>query len=139
MTDKNFPEVVNQIHEKDGRYGKGAYYFVREALDHTLKVLCQEGSQEANHVTGPQLLDGIREYALDRYGPMTKTVMDHWNVTKCRDFGDIVFQLVDCSVLGKTDNDSPEDFADGYDFHDAFESPFLPSDEKGKGGSPSLN
>ncbi len=126
MSDTNFPEVVNEIHETDSRFGKGAYYFVREALDHTLQHLKKSGGPKGGHVSGNELLQGIREYALERYGPMTTTILDHWNVKKCRDFGDIVFHLVDHRILGSTDNDSPEDFANGYDFREAFEDPFLP-------------
>ena len=74
----------------------------------------------------PELLEGIKEYALDQYGPMTMTLLHAWNIKRCRDFGDIVFHLVDAGVLGKTENDSPEDFAGGYNFTEAFESPFLP-------------
>ena len=141
MSEKNFPDVVNEIHEKDDRYGKGAYFFVREALDHTLKTLGKAESKKAGHVSGNELLDGIREFALDRYGPMTMTVMQHWNVRQCSDFGDIVFNLVDYGILGRTDNDSPEDFADGYDFREAFDDPFRPEETqvKGKDQDASLN
>lgn len=134
MSDTNFPEVVNEIHETDSRFGKGAYFFIREALDHTLKSLNKTGSQ-GGHVSGNELLQGIREYALDRYGPMASTILDYWNVKKCRDFGDIVFHLVDHRILGRTDNDSPEDFANGYDFREAFEEPFLPTSQLDSNGS----
>lgn len=126
MSDKNFPEVIKEICEKDTRYEKGAYYFIRDALDHTLKNLEQEKPLNKGHVSGSQLLDGIRDYALDKFGPMTLTLLEHWKVRKCRDFGDIVFNLVDYGILGRTENDSPEDFEGGYNFHDAFEVPFLP-------------
>ena len=112
----------------DPRYGKGAYYFIREALDHTLKNLEKNKSKNKGHVSGTQLLDGIRDFALDRFGPMTLTIMEHWNIRKCRDFGDIVFNLVDYGILGRTENDSLDDFEDGYNFLDAFEQPFLPKD-----------
>ena len=91
MSDKKFPEVIKEIHASDPRYGKGAYYFIREALDHTLKTLAKDKSKNKGHVSGTQLLDGIRDFALDRFGPMTLTIMEHWNIKKCRDFGDIVF------------------------------------------------
>ena len=126
MSDKDFTDVVNFIREQDSRYGKGAYYFVRQALDHALQHIKQDPSGSNHHVTGKELLEGIREFALDQYGPMTKTLLDAWNIKRCRDFGDIVFHLVEAGVLGKTDNDSPEDFAEGYNFTEAFESPFLP-------------
>ena len=128
MSDKKFPEVIKEIHASDPRYGKGAYYFIREALDHTLKTLEKDKSKNKGHVSGTQLLDGIRDFALDRFGPMTLTIMEHWNIRKCRDFGDIVFNLVDFGILGRTENDSLDDFEDGYNFQDAFELPFLPKD-----------
>ena len=57
---------------------------------------------------------------------MAKSLLDTWNITTCDDFGKIVFLLVDYGVLGKTENDSPEDFSGGYDFEDAFVKPFIP-------------
>ncbi|MBT6851840.1 MAG: hypothetical protein HOA16_11670, partial [Opitutae bacterium] len=54
MSEKNFPEVVNEIHEKDARYGKGAYFFVREALDHTLKTIENSPKKDTGHVSGNQ-------------------------------------------------------------------------------------
>ena len=64
MSEKNFPDVINQIHLKDDRYGKGAYYFIREALDHTLKNLEKNKTKNKGHVSGGELLNGIRDYAL---------------------------------------------------------------------------
>jgi uncharacterized repeat protein (TIGR04138 family) len=74
MSEKNFPEVIKEIHHKDDRFGKGAYYFIREALDHTLKNLEKEDRKNKGHVSGIELLNGIRDYALDRFGPMTMTL-----------------------------------------------------------------
>ena len=66
--------------------------------------------------------------------------MNHWNVTKCRDFGDIVFNLVDHGILGRTENDSLSDFEDGYNFQEAFEGPFLPEVPlNSEDSSPELN
>ena len=130
MSEKNFPEGIKEIHHKDDRFGKGAYYFIREALDHTLKNLEKEDRKNKGHVSGIELLNGIRDYALDRFGPMTMTLMEHWNISKCRDFGDIVFNLVDHGILGRTENDSLEDFEGGYTFKEAFEYPFQPKDQK---------
>lgn len=127
MSDKNFPEVIKEIHQKDDRYAKGAYFFIREALDHTLKSLDKNSRKNKGHVSGEELLEGIRSFALDRFGPMTLTLMNHWNIRQCRDFGNIVFNLVEFGILGRTDNDSLEDFEGGYNFQEAFESPFLPN------------
>ncbi|MGJ3241910.1 MAG: Minf_1886 family protein [Opitutales bacterium] len=124
---KDFGDVVDLIRKEDPRYEKGAYYFVRQALDHTLKNLRESDDERRNtHVSGQELLDGIRSFAIEQYGPMAKTLFDHWNIRHCNDFGDIVFNLVEYGVLGKTDSDSPRDFAEGYDFEEAFVRPYQP-------------
>lgn len=129
MNDPNrdFNEVIRTIRKEDPRYSRGAYFFLRQALDFSLKDMHKKGAlDKSNHLSGQQLLEGIRLYALDQFGPMAGTVLQSWGVSKCRDFGNIVFNLVECRVLGKTDQDSPEDFDDGYAFKDAFDLPFLP-------------
>lgn len=129
MNDPNrdFNEVIRTIQKDDPRYARGVYYFLRQALDFSLKELHKKGGfDNSNHLSGQQLLEGIRGYAILQYGPMARSVLEFWGVKECRDFGNIVFNLVDCRVLGKTDQDSPEDFANGYSFEAAFEQPFLP-------------
>ncbi|MGC6424589.1 MAG: Minf_1886 family protein [Lentimonas sp.] len=129
MNDPNtdFNEVIRTIRKEDPRYARGAYYFLRQALDYSLKEMHKKGVlDKTNHLTGQQLLEGIRLYAIDQFGPMARTVLGYWGVSECRDFGNIVFNLVECRVLGKTDQDSPEDFDGGYSFVDAFDRPFLP-------------
>ncbi|MGB0259550.1 MAG: Minf_1886 family protein, partial [Coraliomargarita sp.] len=129
MNDPNrdFNEVIRTIRQDDPRYARGAYYFLRQALDYSLKELHKRGDLDrSNHLTGQQLLEGIRLFALDQYGPMARTVLEHWGVKKCDDFGNIVFNLVECRVLGKTENDSPEDFSNGYKFEEAFDGAFRP-------------
>lgn len=131
---KDFGEVVDLIRKEDPRFDRAAYFFVRQALDATLKGLKKKESERpSNHVTGQELLDGIREFALEQYGPLTMTLLEQWNVRSCADFGDIVFNLVDYGVLGKTENDRPEDFNGGYDFKEAFVRPFQPKREWGQG------
>lgn len=129
MNDPNrdFNEVIRTIRKEDPRYARGAYYFLRQALDFSLKEMHHKGDlDKSNHLSGQQLLEGIRLYAIDQYGPMARSVLKYWGVSECRDFGNIVFNLVECRVLGKTDQDSPEDFNDGYHFKDAFDRPYLP-------------
>jgi uncharacterized repeat protein (TIGR04138 family) len=129
---KDFPETIKTIREEDPRFSEGAYHFVRQALDHTINNLKKTGTKPTrrNHVSGQQLLDGIRVFALDQYGPMAKTLLDTWHVEKCEDFGEIVFHLVEHGILGKTDEDSQDDFADGYTFEEAFIEPFLPKSRR---------
>ena len=131
MSDKNrdFNEVVDLILQDDARFTKGVYYFMREALDHTLNDLKRRKKiRKTNHVSGQQLLEGIREYALEQYGPMTMTLLEQWGVNTCSDFGEIVFNLVEYGVFGKTENDQKQDFSKGYDFRMAFVQPYLPAE-----------
>jgi len=78
------------------------------------------------HVSGQELLDGIRKYALQEYGPLSRTVLAQWGITTTDDFGQMVFNLVQKGILGKTEQDKIEDFKNGYDFNVAFRKPFLP-------------
>jgi uncharacterized repeat protein (TIGR04138 family) len=130
MQDPEFPEIVTLICKEDPRFDRKAYDFVRLGLDHTVKELRKKDAPRADrsrHVTGPELLDGLRTYALDQYGPLTKTVLEAWGVRSCRDFGDIVFNLIEYNVFSKTDNDRREDFSDIYAFDEAFVKPFEPA------------
>lgn len=127
MNGKDFGEVVSVIVKNDSRYEPGAYDFVRQALDHTLNRIRQKKEQRTSpHVSGHELLDGIRDFALEQYGPMAKTLFEHWGVKKTEDFGEIVFNLVEFGVFGKTESDRREDFEGVYSFDEAFVEPFLP-------------
>ena len=73
---RDFNEVIRTIRKDDPRYARGAYYFLRQALDFSLKKLHKSGDlDKSNHLTGQQLLDGIRLYAIDQYGPMARPVL----------------------------------------------------------------
>ena len=121
-----FDETLESILRKDRRYPREAYQFVREALDHTQKQITKSGKETPQHVSGQELLAGIREFALQEYGPMTPAVLEEWGVRTCEDFGEIVFNMVESDLLLKTKSDSREDFKGGYDFEEAFRRPFLP-------------
>jgi uncharacterized repeat protein (TIGR04138 family) len=124
----NFDEELEKILAKDPRYPREAYMFVREALDHTQKMVGKSAKDDLpRHVSGQQLLQGGREYALQQYGPMAMAVLSEWGIRRCEDFGEIVFNMVENSLLAKTDQDSRADFKSGYDFETAFRKPFLPS------------
>lgn len=126
MQEVNFDETVEQIFAKDPRYARDAYAFLREALDFTQKIVGKENHGKIRHVTGQELLDGIRQYALVQFGPMTKTVFEEWGITQSRDFGELVFNMVEIGLLAKTERDSRDDFQEGYDFTEAFCKPFWP-------------
>jgi len=115
-------ELVARLDEillSDSRYKLEAYVFVINALDYTMSKLMRQG-----HVTGPELLDGIRRLAKREFGPMAKSVFENWGITGTADFGEIVFTLIGAGLFGKTDEDSPSDFADVYDFGDVFDDQY---------------
>ncbi len=126
MQPTNFDEVLEKILAQDSRYRREAYVFLRGTLDYVQKPSSKTRKIEACHITGQELLRGIRTYALELYGPMAKTLLNEWGVHGCEDFGEIVFNMVDHGLLSKTEQDSRDDFKSGYDFNEAFCQPFLP-------------
>ena len=127
MQEVNFDELVETLLARDPRFTRDAYHFTREALDFTQKLITRENKGGLrHHVTGQELLEGIRQYALQQYGPMTVTLFNEWGIHHCRDFGEIVFNMVESGLLQKTEKDTREDFQQGYDFTDAFRKPFWP-------------
>jgi uncharacterized repeat protein (TIGR04138 family) len=136
MHEATFEEGLDLILAKDSRYHRDAYLFVREALDHTQKTIVKENRGELRHVSGQELLGGIRDFALQQFGPMAMTVLDEWGIKRCEDFGEIVFNMVEISLLAKTEKDSRDDFQGGYDFDDAFRKPFLPQSKSAKETKP---
>ncbi len=130
MQNPDFSEIVALINKEDPRFDRRAYDFVRLGLDHTVKELRRKEGAKADrsrHVSGPELLEGLRLYALDQYGPLTKTVLNAWGIKRCQDFGDIVFNLIEYNVFSKTESDRREDFADIFEFEEAFVKPFQPA------------
>ncbi len=121
-----FAEALDSIVANDPRYQRDAYVFLRDALDFTTKQQKKVKGVSVRHVTGPELLDGVRRYALKEFGPMVMTVFENWGVRSCEDIGNIVFNLIGAGVFGKTEEDSIEHFKNVYDFEEAFVKPFAP-------------
>jgi uncharacterized repeat protein (TIGR04138 family) len=128
MQKLDFAEAVELIVSRDPRYDREAYAFLRDALDYTVKLRKKSRDASGNgHVSGQQLLEGIRQYALKQYGPMVVTVLHYWGVRRCEDFGEMVYNLIRTGVFGKTEGDSIDDFKSGYAFEDAFVAPYRPA------------
>jgi uncharacterized repeat protein (TIGR04138 family) len=121
-----FAEALDSIVTSDPRYQRDAYAFLRDALDFTTKQQKKVKGVSVRHVTGPELLDGVRQYALKEFGPLVMTVFDNWGIHSCEDIGNMVFNLIGAGIFGKTEEDSIEDFKDVYDFKEAFVKPFTP-------------
>lgn len=121
---ESFLKKIEQVMEDHKEYKFEAYSFVMAALHHTVSKL-----PKARHVTGKELLGGIREYALDQFGPMARTVLGYWGIKKTDDFGKIVFALVEVGILRKQPEDKLEDFCSVYDFKEAFDEAYKIKDE----------
>ena len=122
-----FAEVLESVVDSDPRYQRDGYIFLRDALDFTTKQQKKIKGERVRHVTGPELLDGVRRYALKEFGPMVMTVFDNWGIHSCEDVGHMVFNLIAAGVFGKTEEDSIKDFKNVYDFEEAFVRPFAPA------------
>ena len=109
--------IMEQIRLREPRFHEHAFLFVLAALEQ-----CQQRLGERRHISGRELAETCRDLAIDRYGVMSRLVLDHWGIRESVHFGDIVFALVDLGMLIKQPHDQREDFAGAYDFHVAFES-----------------
>ena len=118
---------LQKVVSKDFRYSMQSYQFIFEALDYTASQLGKKYNssiEEERHVTGQELSGGIKRFATEKFGYMTRIVLEQWGITKSGDFGEIVFNLVDSELMGKTDTDTLDDFKDLYDFYIEFEEKF---------------
>lgn len=117
MTELQFAEeVLERLQDRYPRFHGKAYLFLLSALHVVL-----EGLEEPRHISGKELAHGVKELALDRYGPMARTVLEHWGIHSTRDLGEIVFAMVECGILIRREEDRKEDFQDLYDFEEVFE------------------
>lgn len=115
----DFGIKVTQILDRDTRYDIEVYSFVMSALQYILLKI-----DEHRHISGKEFLVGIRKYAMHQYGPMARTVLEHWGVKNTMDFGEIVFNLVEAGLMRRRPEDSKEDFRDVFDFETAFDKPY---------------
>ena len=106
---------IEEILAREPAYKFEAYSFVMAGLHDTVSKL-----PSVRHVTGRELCAGLRQYALDQFGPLARTVLEYWGIRCTRDFGEIVFLLIEASLLRKTEEDSVDDFVNIYDFDTAF-------------------
>lgn len=109
-------DVLDRLREREPRYHETAYFFVLSALHHVMTRLDQP-----RHISGRELAEGVRDLSLERFGPMARTVLEHWGIHATEDVGLIVFALVEFGVLVKQDEDVIDDFRNVFDFEDAFE------------------
>jgi len=137
MLDPSHP--IAKLLKKDDRYAFEAYVFVFEALSYAQNTLemgsespseplqdaaATSSEERERHVSGQELCEAARQFALEQYGYMAKTVLNSWGIHTTGDFGEIVFNLIRTGQMRKTANDHRRDFQDVYDFDKAFQQGF---------------
>jgi uncharacterized repeat protein (TIGR04138 family) len=115
------PSWLSRIVAKDPRFKPAGYQFLFESLEFTRNRLTKERGAKIKHVSGPELLEGVRLLALDNFGRLAQTVFNQWGIYATSDIGDMVFNLIESGEMEKTEDDSHADFENVYDFDEAFQ------------------
>ncbi|MFK7759551.1 MAG: Minf_1886 family protein [Phycisphaerales bacterium] len=128
---------LQQIFQAAGGYSPACFPFIRDGLAHTAQMIHGQSedqyaqdlglSEESRHVDGTQLCLGLRDHAISRYGLLAKPVLNKWGIYETKDFGNIIFALVEANLMRTTDDDSIEDFDNVFDFDDEFGLPVCQS------------
>lgn len=125
MSEFPHPHPIFKVLSDDPRYKLEAYQFVRDALSFAQEVMGMgitesvpggDSQQPERHLTGQQLCEASRRYALDQYGLLAKTVLESWGITCTGDFGEIVYNLIEVDLMKKSEHDRREDFDGVFDF-----------------------
>lgn len=120
-------DPLRKLALRDGRYAPEAYAFLFESLEHAVKLAGRETAEGVErHVTGQELLAGLREHAGELFGPLAAEVWRRWGVRESLDWGRIVFLLVESGMLNRQENDTIEDFRSDLDFDRAFVAGYRP-------------
>ncbi|MCE9594907.1 MAG: hypothetical protein K8S98_12025 [Planctomycetes bacterium] len=121
-------DPLRKLALSDGRYSPEALRFLLESLDHALRLAGKEHAEgPSRHVTGREVLAGMRAYASEIFGPLAAQVWRSWGVRETMDWGRIVFLMVDAGLLKRQETDTIDDFAHGFDFDDAFVARYVPT------------
>lgn len=117
--------TTSQQAKRRTRYHRDAFQFVFAALRCAQRILdrlpADESEEDEAHISGRELLEGVRQLAIREFGLLANTVFRHWGIRSTADFGHIVFELIERGEMRKTDNDRLRDFFDVYDFEDVFD------------------
>ncbi|NNF06833.1 MAG: hypothetical protein HKN21_08730 [Candidatus Eisenbacteria bacterium] len=119
---KTFDEVVESILNNDSRYSREAYVFVQLALDFYREKIGKD--ETLTHITGPELLSGVRGLAYEQYGPLARTVLNHWGLKRGEDVGEVVYNLIEYKLMSQSENDLKEDFHGVMFFDDSMDQDY---------------
>ncbi|MBI1722768.1 MAG: hypothetical protein HYR48_02540 [Gemmatimonadetes bacterium] len=110
-------DVLARIRDRAGRFDERAFLFVLAALEYY-----QARLPERRHVSGEELARACRDFALEQYGLLARTVLEYWGIAATSDIGEIVFTLIELGLLKAQETDRLEDFIGIYAFADAFDA-----------------
>ena len=137
MTDAT--KILLNLVKTDPRYKLDAYIFVRDGLSYAQEILIDEvqGDEEVSdvaaeegeaepdrHLSGQQLCQALRLYAIDQFGYMAKTVLNSWGLQSTSDFGEVVYNMIEKELMKKSKTDRREDFDNVFDFEEALQQQF---------------
>ena len=129
MKDKHFKDTVENIICDDSRFSYGAYEFISKAVAYTVqKISSTKKATATNHISGYELLCGISDFAVQKFGPLAYEVLKSWGLKDSLSIGYVVFNMVDYSLLGKSDEDDIQDFENAFNLKNELTTRFLPSD-----------
>lgn len=120
MNEQSFEDAVERIVMMHPEYSPEAYAFLRDGLDWTTEKLGRNQATD-RHLTGRELCEGLRDYAILQYGPLALLVLMQWGIFETADFGKMVFLLIDEGVFGKKPEDKLTDFDNIYSFEEVFD------------------
>jgi uncharacterized repeat protein (TIGR04138 family) len=127
IEEDSFEDTVEQIVARNDRYDRKAYLFVRDSLRLTVESAIKGG--HPSDVQATDVLNGLRESAVEQFGPMAKFVLEEWGIHSCQDFGEILFNLAEAGFLANSAKGCRTAFGNGFDFDTALRKPFLPQEE----------
>lgn len=120
-------DPIRKLAQKDGRYSPEAFGFLLDSLEHAVRLAGKDRYKgKERHVTGQEVLNGMRDYALQLFGPLAAHVWRFWGIHQTIDWGRIVFLLVEAGMLNRQESDTIEDFRDGFDFDEVFVRGYRP-------------
>lgn len=129
-----FQEAIQHFIIEDPRYPIEAYLFVRDGFEYVMKRIAEEKRTDPPprmHLTGAQLSIGLKDFALDEFGPMAAFTLAEWNIRSTYDFGELVYNLIKMGLFSKTKGDRREDFDNVFDLEAELRAPyFLPTAKK---------
>ena len=126
MKNDNLSVTIKRIIENDSRFHPDAYIFINDAVKFTIDNINMRADRSNRHISGKELLDGIKDFAMSKFGPMSYEVLSSWGLEDSLSIGYVVFNMVDYKLLGKSNNDSITDFDNSYNLREELSSPFLP-------------